>query len=121
MDCSGSVSQEDLKDFTDKLTSLWQDLSPKKLVLMSFDTEVNTYQVFNKGDTFKPKYEGGGGTNFSPVFEKIKTQGEEVDVCVVLTDLCSNDFGPDPGYPVLWIDSYGQRKAPWGEVVIMQK
>jgi VWA-like protein DUF2201 len=40
-------------------------------------------------------------------------------VCViVLTDLECDDFGDDPGYPVLWV-SVREGKAPFGEVVLM--
>ena len=121
VDCSGSVSQEDLKDFVTEVKNIYEDLTPEQLVSISFDSAVNTCEVFQKEDGYTPSFKGGGGTAFSPVFKKIQEENLEPDVCVVLTDLCSNDFGPCPDYPVLWVDSYGGYKAPWGETVVMKK
>jgi len=38
--------------------------------------------------------------------------------CVFLTDLCCDDFGNAPEFPVLWV-STEKGTAPFGEVVLM--
>jgi hypothetical protein len=43
---------------------------------------------------------------------------EQPEALIFLTDLCCNDFGPAPEYPVMWVTN-DQEKAPWGEVVKM--
>ena len=45
---------------------------------------------------------GRGGTRFAPVFEYVDDHQLNPDCVIYFTDLECNDFGPDPGYPVLW-------------------
>ena len=35
------------------------------------------------------------------------------------TDLCCDDFGDEPAYPVLWVSNM-KGEAPWGEIVYME-
>ena len=48
-------------------------------------------------------------------------QDHDIDpvACVVLTDLCCDDFGDEPAYPVLWVSNM-KGDAPWGEIVYME-
>jgi predicted metal-dependent peptidase len=61
---------------------------------------------------------GGGGTSFAPAFEYLN-EHHDIDAAVYLTDLCSDDFGEEPNYPVLWV-STTDRDAPWGSICRIQ-
>ena len=71
---------------------------------------------FDSLDDFEMHHRGGGGTAFAPVFRHIEAEGIEPVCCVYLTDLCGSDFGPDPGFPVIWCSTM-EGRAPWGEVL----
>ena len=94
------------------------DLHPERVHVLYFDTKVLRHDEFEDDDTVSMSPCGGGGTAFSPIFKFIDEQGIDPQCCVVLTDLCCNDFGSEPTYPVLWV-SNDQTKAPWGQVVKM--
>ena len=63
---------------------------------------------------------GGGGTACSPIFKYVDEQVIDPVACVVLTDLCCDDFGDAPQYPVLWVSTEKVREqVPFGETVEM--
>ena len=59
-----------------------------------------------------------GGTRFSPVFKYASDNEIKPKCCVYLTDLECYDFGPEPEYPVLWMQYGGFRgEVPFGQIV----
>ena len=118
IDCSGSIGEEELTQFASEIIKVFQDLSPKKIHIVYFDSEVCHYDCFEDEEpVIKPH--GGGGTMFSPIFQYINDNDIEPVCCVVLTDLCCDDFGPEPSYPTLWVSNH-KGNAPWGEIVYME-
>jgi predicted metal-dependent peptidase len=118
VDCSGSVGQADMDRFAAECTAIKDDLNPSVMHIVYFDSEVCHYDRFASDDELTLKLHGGGGTAFSPVFKYIDENNIDPVACVFLTDLYCSDFGKQPAYPVLWV-SYGDDKAPFGEVVKM--
>jgi len=118
IDCSGSIGPKELAEFAAELKAIHEDMRPAKLHVGYFDSEVSHLDVFGPDDTVTVAPHGGGGTAFSPIFKHIAANNIEPVACVVLTDLCCDDFGAAPDYPVLWV-SNASDKAPWGEVVKM--
>jgi len=117
MDMSGSCLDYTTQ-FMSELNAVCQELKPKKIHIIYFDSEVCGYDVFEQGEevTYNPK--GGGGTAFSPVFRFMEEQDINPVSCVFLTDLECSDFGDAPDYPVLWV-STEKGEAPFGEIVLM--
>lgn len=118
IDTSGSISQTDLQEFTGILENVLATFNTTLHVIYC-DSIVAGTEEFTRDDipiTLNAK--GGGGTRFSPVFEHIEKQ-EERPICLVyLTDLDASDFGKEPDYPVLWIQTKGRKKeAPFGETI----
>ena len=118
IDCSGSVGNDDLAQFSAEARVIHEDNKPLILHTVYFDSRVCHHDQFTRDDTFKIEHHGGGGTAFSPIFKYIRDEGIEPVACVVLTDLYCSDYGSAPQYPVLWV-TYGAEDAPWGEVVKM--
>jgi predicted metal-dependent peptidase len=116
-DCSGSC-WDVLNQFAAEVKTIHEDQKPSKITVIYFDSTVSHVDEFGRDDEFHMEGHGGGGTAFSPIFEKIAELGAEPVCCVVLTDLYCDDFGEQPDYPVLWV-SNGSDEAPWGEVVMM--
>ena len=119
VDCSGSIGQDEINQFASEITTVWQDQRPTKVHVIYFDSEVSHYDEFGQDDEPVVKPHGGGGTAFSPVFRYMADKGIEPVACIFLTDLCCDDFGDAPDYPVLWVSTHDD-KAPCGEVVMME-
>ena len=118
IDTSGSIGEEELTQFASEIVKVHQDLAPTKIHVIYFDSEVCHYDCFEDDEpVIKPH--GGGGTAFSPIFKFMQDKDIDPVCCIVLTDLCCNDFGVEPNYPVLWV-SNEKGKAPWGEIVYME-
>lgn len=64
-----------------------------------------------------------GGTNFIAPFQALEESGFDVDVVLVLTDMCCSRYPDDPGIPTFWCeacDGYsraGMSSPPFGEVI----
>jgi len=119
VDCSGSIGQDEINQFASEITTVWQDQRPTKVHVIYFDSEVSHYDEFDRDNEPVIKPHGGGGTAFSPVFRYMEEHGINPVACIFLTDLCCNDFGDEPDYPVLWVSTHSD-KAPFGEVVMME-
>jgi len=119
VDCSGSIGQDEINQFASEITTVWQDQRPTKVHVIYFDSEVSHYDEFDQDNEPVVKPHGGGGTAFSPVFKYMADKGIEPVACIFLTDLCCDDFGDAPDYPVLWVSTHDD-KAPFGEVVMME-
>lgn len=119
LDCSGSIDDKTLAEFATELRAIHGDGAPEKLHVVYFHHEVCKQETYLPDDTIgKLVSPGTGGTAFSPIFKALEEQDINPVATVVLTDLCCDDFGPAPSYPVLWVSNYSD-KAPWGEVVKM--
>lgn len=118
VDCSGSIDDKTISQFAAEIKCIKEDSSPSKIHVVYFDSEVSHYESYNRDDELDIRAHGGGGTAFSPVFEYFNEHGIEPIACVFLTDLCCDDFGDVPNYPVLWV-STDAGTAPFGEVVLM--
>ena len=123
IDTSGSTSLL-LPPFFAELAGLLRSFGRYELTVLQCDADVQRVDYWS--DTSPPtpledwKVQGGGGTNFSPVFSWVEGKSIAPDVLIFLTD----GFGPAPDrkprYPVLWIlpdDSIYTPPAPWGGVL----
>ena len=118
VDCSGSITQDTISQFAAEITRVKEDGNPSCIHIVYFDSEVSHYEKFTRDDDLHVEPHGGGGTAFSPVFQYLQENAIEPVACIFLTDLCCNDFGDVPDYPVLWV-STDEGTAPFGEVVLM--
>ena len=118
VDCSGSIDDRILAQFAGEINAIKEDGNPSCIHVVYFDSEVSHYEKYERDDTLDIRAHGGGGTAFSPVFQYFQEHDIEPIACIFLTDLCCDDFGDAPQYPVLWV-STDEGEAPFGEVVLM--
>lgn len=116
VDCSGSIGPREIDEFAAEIRAIHEDTQPVATHVVYFDSEVCHVDHFAADDMLHIKPHGGGGTAFSPIFKFVADASITPVACVVLTDLCCDDFGSAPDYPVLWVSNHSS-KAPWGEVV----
>lgn len=118
VDTSGSINQKDLQQFASEIDDILNQY-PTILTVIYCDTKVQHVETFEQDNRpIRLDAKGGGGTKFSPVWKWIKEQGETPAAAIYLTDLQTNDFGTEPEYPVLFVNtSRTAATAPWGEIV----
>jgi len=118
VDMSGSIDDETAAQFAAEMLTVFEDARPSKLHIIFFSHEVCAYDLIERDGEFKFNPRGGGGTAFSPCFSYMQENDINPVACVFLTDLCCDDFGNAPEFPVLWV-STEKGTAPFGEVVLM--
>lgn len=119
VDCSGSIDQKTIDQFAAEIHAVKDEGNPSAIHVIYFDSEVSHYDKFGRDDALHIAPHGGGGTAFSPVFDYMRQHEINPVACIFLTDLCCDDFGDAPDYPVLWV-STDEGSAPFGEVVMMK-
>lgn len=102
LDISGSVSDEDITRFNSEVCHIHRTLCPKRLTLVTFDTQIQDVYDFADDDRFDAiKVIGRGGTSLKPVYEHIVKN--KPTAAVVFSDLYCQEMQADPGVPVLWV------------------
>jgi len=116
-DSSGSISEQEIDEFISEIDAIKGQLRAR-IVLHACDTALaeDGPWLFEPWDEFRlPKaIQGGGGTDFRPVFEWISRQGREPDLLLYFTDAQGNFPPVEPGFPVLWLVK-GKAAVPWGQ------
>lgn len=117
IDTSGSVSDEELKQFLGEVDACHKQCRPEELIVVQCDADVSQVDRFYpEDDIVAVKVKGRGGTSFIPPFKWLEREGIEPDTVIYLTDLCCDSFPNEPSYPVLWV-STRKGTAPFGEIV----
>jgi len=120
VDTSGSVSEEELTQFTTETSYILHELAPERVQFLQCDAEINEATEYTRESLpLKVSYKGRGGTRFSPVIDYVNEHHPNAAALVYLTDLGSDDFGDKPQYPVLWVTT-DMTSAPYGEVIKIQ-
>lgn len=124
VDSSGSVGQEEMKQFFGEIKSIHAEMAPDLLIVIWCDVQIQHVDRYFPHDEFNDNIRhGNGGTQLSPVFhytdKMMMEEGLEINSFIFLTDLevYLEEFkGLDPAYPVLWVSTSAD-KAPFGEVI----
>ena len=118
-DTSGSRTAEELNQDLSEVSSILRDLNPNRVHFIQCDADVTDYKEYTRESLpLEVAFVGRGGTRFSPAIEYINKNFPTVQACIYLTDLCSDDFGKAPSYPVIWITTH-TGDAPYGEIIEM--
>jgi predicted metal-dependent peptidase len=117
LDTSGSISEQEIDEFMSEVNAIKGQLRAR-IVLHACDTALaeDGPWIFEAWDEFRlPKaIQGGGGTDFRPVFEWISRQGREPDLLLYFTDALGEFPLHEPPFPVLWLVK-GRAPVPWGQ------
>ena len=117
LDTSGSISEQEIAEFISEIDAIKGQLRAR-IVLHACDTALAEEGpwLFEPWDEFRlsQALQGGGGTDFRPVFEWVSRQGREPDLLLYFTD-AQGEFPPvEPDFPVLWLVK-GKAAVPWGQ------
>lgn len=125
IDTSGSIGGRQLDEFAAELVSICDGVSPDKVRVLWWDTEVHGEQIFTDnydGLAHMLKPQGGGGTTVSCVSEFINKEGITADCVIVFTDgHVEDDIKWQVSSPTLWLVTQARDfKAPSGRIVKME-
>ena len=119
VDASGScysVAQQ--AQFISHINAILSEAKPSKVQVAYFDTRVHKCVEMDPGEIeFNEQPSGGGGTDFSGLFEWAEQNGIYPDVGIVLTDMYGAFPKEEPGYPVIWVSTTPNAVAPIGETI----
>ena len=117
VDVSGSIDESELSEFIAEVDSLKAQVRARVTVL-SCDSKITGYSPY----IFEPweychlpdRFQGGGNTNFTPVFDWVEQHDMRPDLLVYFTDAEGKFPDYEVGYSVIWLVK-GKRSVPWGE------
>lgn len=121
IDTSGSIGQAELSMFGGELNKIRVDAAPRKVHVIYCDAAVNKYEMYGPEDMIELKAVGGGGTDFRPPFKYVDKKGIEPKCLVYLTDMYGTFPDQPPEYPTLWASFTPDTKAPFGDVVSIDR
>ena len=119
LDASGSISEKMLKDFLGEIQGIMESFESYKIHVVTFDTHCYnpvTYNSDNLDDICDYDVKGGGGTDFTCIFDYLKDSAVEPKKLVVFTDGLPFGSWGDPNYcDTVWIiHSNPGCQAPFG-------
>lgn len=122
IDTSGSISSKELVAFTSEINAIISSFPSYEIFLIQCDCEIHSEMKIFTGE-FLPsslKILGRGGTDFRPVFERLKD--EEIKALIYLTDGLGEYPSQAPHYPVLWVISKSSHsvKPPFGTSIYIE-
>jgi len=107
IDMSGSISAKQASGFLSEIAGMMDMFDGYRIHVFCFDTNVYAEQDFNSDnmdmiDEYEPQ--GGGGTDFTAIFEHLKERGDDVKRLIVFTDgLPYGSWGDEDFCDTTWI------------------
>lgn len=119
MDTSGSIHETEMKEFVTEIDAIKGQLRAR-VTLHACDAALaqDGPWVFEPWEEFSlPRdFNGGGGTDFRPIFAWADQQDRAPDLLIYFTDADGVFPTTPPFYPVLWLVK-GKIPIPWGQRV----
>lgn len=117
LDVSGSISEQDIIRFNSEVKYIQEDLQPKKLTLVQFDTRIQQVDVLEEGQPFNEIHiVGRGGTCLECVHDYIEEHNPTA--VVVFSDLECRPMQPlKNDIPIVWAVNNMYRTGPFGQTI----
>jgi len=119
IDSSGSVDEVLLAQFVAEIESITEIFGSYSIELLVCDDRVRSHQRFMNGESIEYTLEGGGGTDFVPVFEFIERQMTPPKMLLYFTDLDGKFPMSEPNYETVWIVPHSE-EVPFGRVIVIK-
>jgi predicted metal-dependent peptidase len=120
IDVSGSTLSC-LPRFLGELSGVLASGSVETVRVLTFDAALQLDRVLSSrdiGGVAGLRLQGGGGTDFQPMFARLQDTDDAADGIIILTDGFGRVPRSPPPCPVLWVlTADGRQPADWGERV----
>jgi len=117
IDTSASIDDELLKVFLAELYEIMQVFTHYVIELIECDAAIQNVQRLTPQEPFEPMLKGGGGTNFTPVFDYVMDMNEDFKFLIYFTDGKGSFPKYEPNIDVLWVMPKIEEEIPFGEVL----
>jgi len=116
IDTSGSINQRDLTTFLSEVVSICEVVTPERIRLLYWDTQVARDEVYERGPydqlASSTKTMGGGGTDVSCVPTYLRDNQISTQAVIALTDGYLYAGWGEWSCPVLWCILDNERAVP---------
>lgn len=106
IDSSGSIDDKALSEFLDEINSLMLSIAKYKIDVLVCDYKIRLHKVFYSGEFLDIEVDGGGATDFRPVFEFIDKNLFNTKLLVYFSDLDGIYPKEMPSFEVKWVSPY---------------
>ena len=118
IDSSGSVDEELLNAFLTEVNFLMSLVNHYEIELLVCDDKIHTHKTFYSGDSLSVDLQGGGGSDFRPVFSYVRENFDDVKLLLYFTDLEGIFPKESSSYEVKWV-SHQSKDIPFGELILI--
>lgn len=122
LDTSGSISEEDFRNFFGEIIAVVQSFPNYELTLVQCDSKIEKVEKFSREKPFSKNTPiavyGRGGTSFTPVFEYVEKEKINPRVLIYYTDGEAAFPSKPPAYPVIWALAK-DKTVPWGKKIVL--
>ena len=115
IDTSASIDDEMLLLFLAELYEIMQVFTQYEILLLECDAVIQNVQRLMPQEPLEPTLNGGGGTNFIPVFDYVMELNEDFKFLIYFTDGKGSFPKYEPNIDVLWVMPENDEKMPFGE------
>lgn len=119
IDSSGSVDEALLAQFIAEIESITELFGSYAIELLVCDDRIRSHGRFTNGEEIGYELAGGGGTDFSPVFETIDTLPSRPNLLLYFTDLEGKFPAHEPSCETVWIAPEA-KEVPFGRVIVIK-
>ena len=117
IDTSASIDDELLESFLTELYEIMQVFTHYVIELIECDATIQNIQRLTPQEPLEPSLKGGGGTNFTPVFDHVMQMNEDFKFLIYFTDGKGSFPNYEPNIDVLWVVPKVEGEFPFGEVL----
>jgi predicted metal-dependent peptidase len=119
LDSSGSIRADEIDEFLSEVSALKGQMRAR-VTLLACDSNIaaGAPWVFEPWEEFRcpAEIQGGGGTDFRPVFQWLQKNDQRPELLVYFTDAQGQFPQAEPNFPVIWLVK-GKEPVPWGQRV----
>lgn len=122
IDTSGSMSQEQITKAISELYGLAKSFKFLELWVTDCDAQVYEAKKVKAEELSKLLLQGGGGTDFRPVFKWVKRDlGDKIDSLVFFSDLDGDFPATPPPYDTFWVTDSTHNDVPFGRKLVISQ
>ena len=115
IDSSGSISNDEVGLFLSEVKGICDSYQNYTVYLFIADIRIRQKFELHPFDPLPALITGRGGTSFIEVLEEAARL--PITSFVYMTDLCGRFPDREPPFPVIWVVTGDEVKAPWGYVI----
>lgn len=118
VDSSGSIDERLLGRFLAEVEAIVQSFDNYRIECIVADDRIRSHTTFYPGEPLHYRIEGGGGTDFRPVFTYVENRIYDPKLLLYFTDAQGTFPRSAPPYDTLWVLPT-EREIPFGERLVL--